>query len=180
MATTRWPMLVGVSSPSRIRAATPRDAVEIGAIYDEAIASGVATFAAGPHDGDERTRWLAARGDRAPVWVLEDDHGVVGWSALAPFSHREWYDGVGEYTVYIAERAHGRGLGGQMLDALIAEAPALGYWKLVGMILEGNAGGMALAASRGFREVGTHHAHGHVNGAWRDVTVMELHLEQPR
>ena len=41
MATTRWPMLVGVSSPSRIRAATPRDAVEIGAISDEAIASGV-------------------------------------------------------------------------------------------------------------------------------------------
>ena len=82
--------------------------------------------------------------------------------------------------MYIAERAHGRGLGGQMLDALIAEAPALGYWKLVGMILEGNAGGMALATSRGFREVGTHHAHGHVNGAWRDVTVMELHLEKPR
>jgi phosphinothricin acetyltransferase len=67
-----------------------------------------------------------------------------------------------------------------MLDALISEASRLGYWKLVGMILEDNAGGMALAASRGFREVGTHHAHGHVNGEWRDVTVMELHLEQTR
>jgi phosphinothricin acetyltransferase len=173
-------MLVSVSSPSRIRAATPRDAVAIGAIYDEAIASGVATFATGPHDADERTRWLGARSKRAPVWVLEDDDGVVGWSALAPFSHREWYDGVAEYTVYIAARAHGSGLGGQMLDALISEAATLGYWKLVGMILEGNAGGMALASSRGFREVGTHRAHGHVNGAWRDVTVMELHLEQPR
>ena len=180
MATTRWPMLVSVSSPSRIRVATPHDAAEIGAIYDEAIASGVATFAAGPHDADERTRWLAARSHRAPVWVLDDADGVVGWSALAPFSHREWYDGVAEYTVYVAARAHGRGLGGQMLDALISEAPGLGYWKLVGMILEDNAGGMALAASRGFREVGTHHAHGHVNGEWRDVTVMELHLEQAR
>lgn len=178
MATTRWPMLVGVSSPSRIRAATPRDAADIGVIYDEAIASGVATFAAGPHDADERTRWLAARGDRAPVWVLDDAEGVVGWSALAPFSHRTWYDGVGEYTVYVAERAQGQGIGGLMLDALIAEAPALGYWKLVGMILQGNAGGMALARSRGFREVGTHVAHGHVDGEWRDVTVMELHLEQ--
>ena len=180
MATTRWPMLVGVSSPSRIRAATPRDAAEIGAIYDEAIASGVATFATGPHDADERARWLAERGDRAPVWVLDDDQGVVAWSALAPFSHRYWYDGVAEYTVYVAERAHGQGIGGRMLDALVAEAPALGYWKLVGMILEGNEGGRALARSRGFREVGTHRAHGRVGDDWRDVTVMELHLDTGR
>ena len=176
MVTTRWPMLVGVSSPSSIRSATPRDAAEIGAIYDEAIASGVATFATGPHDVDERTGWLNDRGDRAPVWVLDDAQGVVAWSALAPFSHRYWYDGVGEYTVYVAERAQGQGIGGRMLDALISEAAALGYWKLVGMILEGNDGGKALAASRGFRDVGTHLAHGRVAGAWRDVTVMELHL----
>jgi len=77
----------------------------------------------------------------------------------------------------VAERAHGQGIGGRMLDALITQAVALGYWKLVGMILEGNEGGRALAASRGFRVVGTHQAHGRVAGEWRDVTVMELHLE---
>jgi phosphinothricin acetyltransferase len=170
-------MLDGVTSRPAIRPAHARDAGAIGAIYDEAIASGVATFASGPHDADERRAWLAARTDRAPVWVMDDADGVVGWSALAPFSHREWYDGVAEYTVYIAERAHGQGLGGQMLDALIDAAPGLGYWKLVGMILEDNAGGLALAASRGFREVGTHRDHGRVNGTWRDVTVMERHLE---
>ena len=170
-------MLDGVTSRPAIRPAHARDAGAIGAIYDEAIASGVATFASGPHDADERTAWLDARSDRAPVWVMDDVDGVVGWSALAPFSHRQWYDGVAEYTVYIAERAHGRGLGGHMLDALIAEAPGLGYWKLVGMILEDNAGGLALATSRGFREVGTHRAHGRVNGEWRDVTVKERHLE---
>ena len=163
-----------------IRRAEAGDAGAIGAIYDEAIATGVATFAAGPHDAAERASWLAARGERAPVWVLELSGDVVAWAALAPFSHREWYDGVAEYTVYVSGTAQGTGVGGRMLDHLIAEAPALGYWKLVGMILEGNEAGLALARGRGFREVGTHHAHGHVAGAWRDVTVVELHLVEGR
>lgn len=174
-------MLVRVPTQERlIRRAGPGDAAAIGAIYDEAISTGVATFAAGPHDAAERASWLAARGERAPVWVLDHGQEVVAWAALAPFSHREWYDGVAEYTVYVSGAAQGTGVGGRMLDHLIAEAPVLGYWKLVGMILEGNEAGLALARGRGFREVGTHHAHGHVAGAWRDVTVVELHLVEGR
>jgi L-amino acid N-acyltransferase YncA len=176
---TRWSRLNRVSPRDAvIRRATLDDAGGIGVIYDEAIATGVATFAQGPHDAPERAAWLSARGDRAPVWVLADSVHVHAWSALAPFSHRSWYDGVAEYTVYVAGDARGHGVGARMLDHLIAEAPALGYWKLVGMILDGNAPGHALATSRGFREVGVHRAHGRVQGDWRDVTVVELHLEE--
>jgi L-amino acid N-acyltransferase YncA len=179
-ATPRRSMLEGVPSRERlIRRADDRDAGAIGAIYDEAIATGVATFAQGPHDAAERGRWLHNRGDRAPVWVLDHDGAVLAWSALAPFSHRPWYDGVAEYTVYVSGAARGEGVGGALLDHLVTEAPALGYWKLVGMILEGNDAGLALATGRGFRPVGTHRAHGRVSDAWRDVTVVELHLEQP-
>lgn len=177
-AMARRSMLERVPSRERlIRRAGAPDAGAIGAIYDEAIASGVATFAEAPHHEDERRAWLAARGDRAPVWVMEDDGRVLGWSALAPFSHRPWYDGVAEYTVYVSARARGQGAGGAMLDHLIGAAPSLGYWKLVGMILQGNDAGLALATTRGFREVGTHASHGRVGDAWRDVTVVELHLE---
>jgi L-amino acid N-acyltransferase YncA len=112
------------------------------------------------------------------VWVLDDAGAIRAWSALAPFSHRPWYDGVAEYTVYVAGDSRGAGLGATMLDHLITEAPAFGYWKLMGMILDGNAAGLALATSRGFREVGVHRAHGRVGGTWRDVTVVELHLEE--
>ena len=109
----------------------------------------------------------------------EAEGRVLAWSALAPFSHREWYRGVAEYTVYVATRARGRGLGRAMLDALIAAAPAFGYWKLVGMILPENAAGLALARDGGFRAVGTHRAHAKLAGEWRDVTVVERHLELP-
>ena len=107
-AMARRSMLERVSSRARlIRRAEGRDAGAIGAIYDEAIATGVATFAAGPHDAAERRGWLAARGARAPVCVMEQGDTVRAWSALAPFSHRPWYDGVAEYTVYVADDARG-------------------------------------------------------------------------
>ena len=106
------------------------------------------------------------------------DGEVVAWSALAPFSHREWYAGVAEYTVYVAARRQGHGLGGRMLQALVNDAPAFGYWKLVGMILSENTAGLALARGKGFRVVGTHRAHGRREGKWRDVSIVELHLER--
>ena len=168
-----------MNRPLVIRPARSGDAAAIGAIYDEAAASGLATFATGPHSAQERRAWLAARDARAPVWTGLLDDEVVAWSALAPFSHRSWYAGVGEYTIYVAGHAHGRGIGRAMLADLAREAPAFGYWKLVGMILPENAAGLALARSAGFREVGTHRAHARREGRWRDVTIVELHLEDP-
>lgn len=149
----------------------------IGEIYDEAAAGGLATFATGPHTAEERRAWLAARHDRAPVWCGVVEGEVIAWSALAPFSHRSWYAGVAEYTVYVARQRHGAGVGRRMLAALVRDAPTYGYWKLVGMILPENAAGLALARGAGFRVVGTHRAHAMREGRWRDVTIVELHLD---
>jgi L-amino acid N-acyltransferase YncA len=166
-----------VSRGFLIRRAEAGDAGAIGAIYDEAAASGFATFATGPHPAEERRAWLAARPQRAPVWCGVVGGEVVGWSALAPLSHRPWYAGVAEYTVYVAGARQGEGIGGRMLDALLEAAPGFGYWKLVGMILPENAPGLALARRAGFRLVGTHRAHARRDGRWRDVTIVERHLE---
>lgn len=164
-------------TPISIRPADAGDAAAIAAIYDEGIASGVATFARGPHDPAERRAWLAARPERAPVFVADEGGAAIAWSALAPLSHRAWYDGVAEYTVYVANASRGRGVGATMLAHLIETAPTHGYYKLVGHILAGNAAGLRLAEDAGFRVVGVHHAHSRVDGEWRDVTVVERHLE---
>jgi phosphinothricin acetyltransferase len=164
-------------SDLQVRRADERDARAIGAIYDEAIGQGMATFATGPHTEDERRGWLHGRAATAPVFVAVGDGRVLGWSALAPFSHRSWYSGVGEYTVYVATDARSRGIGGTLLDHLIVEAPTFGYWKLVGMIFPENAAGLALAHSRGFTGVGVFRSHGRLQGDWRDISLVERHLE---
>ena len=160
-----------------IRRATLDDAGAIGRIYDEAIGGGAATFATGPHHEEERRGWLAGRAATAPVFVAEDAGHLIGWSALAPFSHRAWYSGVGEYTVYVDALARGRGVGRAMLDHLVIEAPAFGYWKLVGLIFPENVAGLALARGAGFVIVGRLAAHGRMNGEWRDIMLLERHLE---
>ncbi len=166
-----------MAPPLDIRPAGADDAADIAAIYDQGIATGVATFATGPHDPAERREWLRERPDRAPVFVGLEAGAVMGWSALAPLSHRPWYDGVAEYTVYVASTARGHGVGAAMLGHLIEAAPRIGYYKLVGHILAGNEAGLRLATDAGFRIVGVHRAHGRVDGAWRDVTVVERHLD---
>ena len=80
---------------------------------------------------------------------------VVAWSAIAPFSHRAWYAGVGEYTVYVARRLpRARHRAARCSRALAEAAPSFGYWKLVGMILPENAAGLALAHGSGFHSSG--------------------------
>jgi L-amino acid N-acyltransferase YncA len=162
-----------------IHIAGPDDAEFIGRIYDEGIADGNATFATGPHTPEERQAWLAARPAHAPVFCASDATRRLGWSALAPFSHRPWYAGVAEYTVYVARDARGLGVGAQLLDHLLTTAPEYGYWKLVGMILADNPAGLRLAHHHGFRTVGTHRSHATLDGQWRDVTVVERHLTVP-
>ncbi len=161
----------------QIRRAQAQDAAAIGRIYDEAILGGSATFATGPHTPEERRGWLAGRAATAPVFVAEDAGHMVAWSALAPFSHRSWYSGVGEYTVYVDGLVRGRGIGRAMLEHLVIEAPAFGYWKLVGLIFPENVAGLALARSVGFTEVGRLTAHGRLDGRWRDIMLLERHLE---
>lgn len=168
-----------VPAPIEIHTACAADAEFIGRIYDEGIADGNATFATGPHTASERERWLQARPSNAPVFLARIAGVPTGWSALFPISHRPWYSGVGEYTVYVARQARGAGVGGQLLDHLLRTAPDYGYWKLVGMILADNDAGLRLAHAHGFRTVGTHRAHATLDGQWRDVTVVERHLELP-
>ncbi len=160
-----------------IRRAEPEDAAAIGVIYDEAIAGGTATFATGPHTEEERRGWLAGRAATAPVFVGTRGGAIVAWSALAPYSHRSWYSGVGEYTVYVASPSRGHGVGRDMLEHLVIEAPAFGYWKLVGLIFPENPAGLALATSTGFTTVGRLGGHGKLAGDWRDIMLLERHLE---
>ncbi|MBI2684149.1 MAG: N-acetyltransferase [Actinobacteria bacterium] len=160
-----------------IRHAEAPDAGPIGAIYDEAILEGVSTFAVGPHPAGERIRWLESRSARAPVFVARQNETVLGWSALAPFSTRPWFDGVAEYTVYVAAHARGARLGTHLIDHLVGTAASLGYWKLVGMILPENTPGLALAARAGFDVVGTHRAHARLGDRWQDVTIVERHVD---
>ena len=79
------------------------------AIYEEGIATGLATFERSSPSWDA---W--DRSHRHECRLLARDAGgaVAGWAALSHYSARAVYAGVAEVSVYVAERARGRGAGG--------------------------------------------------------------------
>ncbi len=155
-----------------IRAATAADAQPVADIYNEGIATRLATFETEPRTAAEVENWLAA-GERLPVLVAEERDGVLGWARIMAYSERPVYAGVGEVSVYVAEQARGRGLGRGLLEALQQRAAELGYWKLVGKLFIANAASAGMVRSCGWREVGMHHRHSRLDGEWRDVLVVE-------
>jgi phosphinothricin acetyltransferase len=62
-------------------------------------------------------------------------------------------------------------------DALLREylpaCEAAGFWKVLSRIFPENAASRALCRRHGFREVGTYVRHGRLDGAWRDVVIVE-------
>jgi L-amino acid N-acyltransferase YncA len=155
-----------------VRAARLQDAAAIAAIHAQGIEERTATFRTEPLPPQEVAEWIG-RGDRFPVLVYEDREGVAGAAWIVPYAGADFYAGVGEYAVYVARRARGRGVGRELLEAACAQARRLGYWKLVGKLFTTNQPSIELAHACGFRDVGVHHRHGRLDGAWRDVLVVE-------
>lgn len=155
-----------------IRAATAADAQTVADIYNEGIATRLATFETEPRDGSDVEAWMAA-GERLPLLVAEQDGQVLGWARILAYSNRPVYAGVGEVSVYVTESARGRGIGRALLEALHESARQHGYWKLLGKLFTANAASAAMCRRCGWRDVGMHHKHSRLDGEWRDVLLVE-------
>jgi phosphinothricin acetyltransferase len=98
---------------------------------------------------------------------------ALGWAALSPVSSRCVYGGVAEVSVYVAERARGRGVGRLLLSELVAASERHGIWTLQAGIFPENQASIALHQRAGFRLVGVRERLGSMDGRWRDVVLME-------
>jgi L-amino acid N-acyltransferase YncA len=156
----------------RTRSAAPDDAEAIARIYNEGIEDRVATFQTGLKSAGDMLVWLDG-----PLVVGEEDGKVVAWASASPYRPgRPWYDGIAEFSIYVARAARGRGAGRVTLQALIATCESHGYWKLLSRIFPENEASLALCRSLGFREVGVYRRHGRLDGEWRDCVIVELLL----
>lgn len=153
------------------RAATRADADAIARIYNEGIEDRVATFRTEPRSPEQMLAWF--EGDR-PFVVAESDGVIVAWASAHPYRPgRPWYDGIVEFSIYVARTARGRGAGKATLQALIDACEACGHWKLLSRIFPENEASLALCHSLGFREVGVYERHGKLDGEWRDCVIVE-------
>jgi L-amino acid N-acyltransferase YncA len=152
-----------------IRAMRAEDWPAVKAIYEQGIATRLATFET------EAPAWEAwdAGHLAAPRLVAEEDGEVIGWAALSPVSRRPCYAGVVEESVYVAEGARGRGVGTALLGRLCTDAEAAGIWTIQTSIFPENVASVELHERCGFRVVGTRERIGQLDGVWRDTVLLE-------
>lgn len=168
------------------RPALPRDAAAIAEIYNQGIRARIATFETEERTPAERLQWLASHDARHPILVALDQRDgqpetVIGWASTDSYRARACYDGVAEFSIYMHQDARGKGAGALLLNALIAAAEAAGLWKLLSRIFPENVASLALCAKCGFRQVGVYERHARLDGAWRDVVIVEhlIRANQP-
>jgi L-amino acid N-acyltransferase YncA len=160
-----------------VRAATIADAGAIAHIYNQGIEDRVATFETDPRSAAEIAAMLSERAATHPTVVAVRDGEVVGFAWTSTYRPRECYDGVAEFGVYVARDARRSGAGSVLLDGLANACRDKGFWKLVSRVFPENTASRALCAAAGFREVGVYRRHGRLDGAWRDVVIVERLLD---
>jgi len=154
----------------RARPATPQDTETIVHIYNQGIEERIATFETRPRTTEDVEGWF---GGAHPTVVVEDAGSVVAFATTSAYSPRECYAGISEFSVYTARDARGLGAGRMAMQALIQAADRAGFHKLVSRVFVENAPSRRLLLSLGFREVGIHEKHARLDGAWKDVMIVE-------
>jgi phosphinothricin acetyltransferase len=144
-------------------------------IYAEGIATGDATF---EREAPDWSHFDRSHRPECRLVALDGSGDVLGWTAISLTSSRAVYAGVAWESVYVAEAARSHGVGRLLLEHLIRESEAAGYWTLQAGVMAENAASLALHERVGFRVVGVQHRIGRdATGRWRDRVLLERRSE---
>jgi phosphinothricin acetyltransferase len=147
----------------------PDDWDSVRSIYLEGLATGLASFEV---EAPSWQRWHETHHQHSRL-VARYENGILAWAALAPVSHRPCYAGVAEVSLYVAGSHRGKGIGTQLLQALIASSERHGIWSLVGSTFRDNTASVRLQVACGFRLVGHRERIAQHHGVWRDTIMTE-------
>jgi len=165
-------------SETLIRPCVPDDLPEVRDIYADAVRHGLASFEVTPPDLAEMTRrWQTLDAGGYPYLVAEGGGALLGYAYAGPYRPRPAYRGTVENSVYVAPEAKGRGVGRQLLAALIVVAEAEGFRQMIAVIGDsGNAASIGLHRALGFRDAGVFRSVGWKHGRWLDSVLMQRPL----
>jgi phosphinothricin acetyltransferase len=159
----------------KIRPSSDADIPAITAIYAHHVLHGTGTFETEPpseKNMTERRADVLSKG--LPYLVVEDAGSVLGFAYCNWFKPRPAYRFSAEDSIYLAPRAHGKGLGKLLLIELMAQAERCGVRKLIAVIGDsGNQGSVGVHKSCGFEHVGVLADCGWKFDRWLDVVLMD-------
>ena len=160
------------------RKAVETDLAAIQRIYNDAILTTTATWDEEPWPWERRLQWWRDHNNpHEPILVAECDGAVVGFAYLTRYSAKSGWRFTREDTIYIDAPWRGRGVGRQLLGALIAEARRIGIHLVVASITSENEASLALHRAFGFEYVGDFREAGFKFGRRLDTSFLQLVLD---
>ena len=163
---------------STIRDATAEDIPRIQQIYAHHVLSSTATFEETPPTIEEMSQRLRDVRERGLPWLVAEHEGrILGYCYAAPYRPRPAYRYTIEDSVYLADGESGKGIGRDLLTALI-ERCEHGPWRQMIAVIAGtqNQSSIALHRKLGFAHVGTQPETGYKFSQWIDVVFMQRAL----
>ncbi|PXY35230.1 acetyltransferase [Prauserella coralliicola] len=161
-----------------VRDAVTTDLAAIAEIYAHYVTGSVATFELEAPDAEEwQRRFTSVTTAGLPFLVAEHEGAVAGYAYCTPWKTRPAYRQTVEDSIYLAPWAHGRGIGGALLDELLARCAAADIREVIAVVADsGEEASLALHGKRGFTEAGRLRRVGHKHGKWLDTVLLQRSL----
>jgi phosphinothricin acetyltransferase len=160
-----------------IRPATQADVPAITEIYNDAVLNSTATFDTIPKTVAQQSEWLQHHNSRSPVLVAEVEGKVVGWASLSPWSDRQAYADTAEGSLYVHSDYRRRGIGRELLKAILLAGKTAGLHTVIGRITGGNEASLKLVQSLSFTHIGAMREVGFKFGRRLDVHLVQVMLD---
>lgn len=157
-----------------IRPATTADAPAIAAIYDHYARETCVTFNTQAPAAAHYASQIAE--GRYPFLAAEEAGEVVGFAYAAAFRPHDAYRWDVELTIYLRPGQEGRGVGSQLMAALLEALTRLGYLTAYSCVTVPNERSVALHRRFGFTELGVFPATGYKHGQWHSVLWLSKSL----
>ena len=158
----------------QIRDADAPDLPGLLAIYNDVIATSTAVYSDVPVTLDDRRQWHQARvASGYPVLVAVDSSGVLGFSTFGDFRSWPGYRYTVEHTVHVRSDCRGRGIGSELLQALLPRAAALGKHVMIAGVDAANSASIRFHERLGFERAGHLREVGNKFGRWLDLVFLQ-------
>jgi L-amino acid N-acyltransferase len=157
-----------------IRDSEEADLPGVLAIYNEVIATSTAVYTDVPVTLQDRRLWRQARlASGFPVLVAADAAGVLGFATFGDFRPWPGYRHTVEHTVHVRADCRGRGIGGELLEALFPRAAALGKHVMIAGVDAANAASIRFHERHSFERAGVLREVGTKFGRWLDLVFLQ-------
>lgn len=164
-----------------VREASVSDLAAITAIYEWHVLNGRGSFEETPPSIQQMGERLHCVVEQGLPWLVAIYSGiVVGYCYATVYRPRPAYRFTIEDSVYIDASMTGRGIGSELLSALISRCEQGPWRQMIAVIGDGekNTGSCRLHKQFGFETVGNLRSVGFKLGDWRDTLIMQRPLNE--